>query len=126
MKRKWMAVGFGGIKFDGDLNKLKLAIFRVAENNRAYPMLVKPSELQLDDLLYLDTTDKSGYARLEDFHRKFSGEVDFWCFSACEIPIQKQTAMMHLTKQLLSKEYSPERKTDDTVLVSIRQDSGNA
>jgi hypothetical protein len=120
MVNKWLAVG-SGLIYSGDINKLKLAIFRVMENSRAYPMLVKPSELQLDDLLFLETADKSDYCVLEDFHRNDKGEIDYWVFSESGIPITKQTAMMKMTRALLDKEFKNVNNEGETLLISIKQ-----
>jgi hypothetical protein len=125
MKKKWLAVG-SGIAHDGDINKLKLAIFRKMENGRAYPMLVRPSELQLDDFLYLETFDKSNYCSLEDFHRSEDGEIDYWVFSDSGISVLKQADMMKMTKALMDKEFKNVNNKGETLLISIKQASDNA
>lgn len=112
--------------YNGDVNKLKLAIFRIMENSRAYPMLVKPTELQLNDLLFLETMDQSNYCSLEDFHRTEKGEIDYWVFSDSGISIPKQTAMMKMTKALLNKEFNNVNNEGETLLISIKQGNPNA
>lgn len=125
MNKKWLAVGTG-IVYSGDTTKLKLAIFRIADNTRAYPMLVKPSELQLDDLLFLETKDKISYCRLEDFHRNEKDEIDYWVFSDSQIPIIKQTKMMKMTKALMSEEFKTVGHEGETLLISIKQGQPDA
>lgn len=124
MNKKWLAVG-SGIVYTGDLNKLRLAIFREEENHRAYPKLVKTAELQLNDLMFLETADRSGYCRLEDFHRTEAGEIDYWVFSDSAIPVNKQASMMKLTRALLDKEFVANSSPGETLLISIKQKPSN-
>lgn len=118
--RRWLAAG-QGIVYNGDINKLKIAIFRIMENKRAYPMIVKTKELQLDDLIFTETVDRSGYCHLYDFHRDAEGNINYWLFSDSGISIKKQKQMMNLVKVLLDKEYSKSRQSDETLLISVRQ-----
>jgi hypothetical protein len=124
MEHKWLAVGTG-IIYQGDTSKLKLAIFRVAENSRAFPQLVSTQELQLGDLLFLETYDKSQYCKLQDFHRNEKSEIDYWVFEESGIPLDKQRSMMSLTKMLLSREFKSMQDQDTTLLISIKQKNHN-
>jgi len=117
---KWLAIG-NGIEHDGDINKVKLAIFRILDNTRAFPMLVKTSELQLNDILFLETSNRSEYCTLWDFHRSPENEIDHWVFTASNIDIPKQSQMMRMTKALLDKEFNSVTKQGETVLLSVRQ-----
>ena len=124
MKNKWMAVGWG-IVFKGEINKLKLAIFRKAENKRAYPMLVRCNELQLNDILFLETADRSDYCVLNDFHCNELGAIDYWVFTESGIETKKQEAMMKLTKELLDQEFDKINSEGETLLISVKQRNPN-
>lgn len=123
MIKKWLAVGTG-LDYPGDITKIKLAIFRVMENKRAYPLLVKPRDLKLDDLLFVETEGKSDYCALEDFHIDKNGNIDYWVFRDSGIAVHKQRAMMQMTQVLLSKEFNDVKNDGDTFLISIKQKTG--
>jgi hypothetical protein len=112
-----------GVEYKGDVGNLRFAIFRKNETGRAFPMLVHTTGFQLDDLFFLETKDRSGYCRLQDFHRDSQGRVCYWVFEDSEIPVGLQAKMMTMTKRLLDREISRSPDSTETIFVSVQQNS---